>query len=109
NVTVNQGLTVDGDTQLGDDFTVDDDGAHYDGPITQGDNIVNKNYVDQAAADAQTHYYSVNDDGTQQGNYNNNGATGINALAAGTNAVADGDSSTAMGDGANAVGDRSVA
>ncbi|SIT41589.1 hypothetical protein BN2476_300077 [Paraburkholderia piptadeniae] len=36
----------------------------------------------------KTHYYSVNDGGTQGGNYNNNGATGLNALAAGVAATA---------------------
>ncbi|WP_034177522.1 YadA family autotransporter adhesin, partial [Burkholderia ambifaria] len=51
---------------------------------------------------AKTHYYSVNDNGTQQGNYNNDGATGINALAAGTNATAAGASALAVGDGAHA-------
>src|SRR5699024_3851376 len=30
---------------------------------------------------AQTHYYSVNDDGTQAGNYDNDGATGTDSLA----------------------------
>jgi autotransporter adhesin len=46
---------------------------------------------------AQTHYYSVNDGGTQQDNYNNDGATGKNALAAGVGAVAIADSSVAVG------------
>jgi hypothetical protein len=35
-----------------------------------------------------THYYSVNDGGVASGNYNNDGATGTNALAAGVNAAA---------------------
>ncbi|KVM71164.1 hypothetical protein WJ60_09125 [Burkholderia ubonensis] len=58
---------------------------------------------------AKTHYYSVNDNGTQQGNYNNDGATGINALAAGTNATAAGASAVALGDGANANSGGAVA
>ncbi|MEB2611350.1 hypothetical protein SB461_33220, partial [Burkholderia cenocepacia] len=58
---------------------------------------------------AKTHYYSVNDNGTQQGNYNNNGATGINALAAGTNATAAGASSVAVGDGASASANGTIA
>ncbi|WP_415873991.1 YadA family autotransporter adhesin, partial [Burkholderia ubonensis] len=62
-----------------------------------------------AIAAAKTHYYSVNDNGTQQGNYNNDGATGINALAAGTNATAAGASAVALGDGANANSGGAVA
>ncbi|MRT33176.1 hypothetical protein FGX01_05280, partial [Xylella fastidiosa subsp. multiplex] len=37
---------------------------------------------------AQTHYYSVNDNGTPGDNYDNKGATGTNALAAGVGAAA---------------------
>ncbi|KVD06957.1 hypothetical protein WI80_19545 [Burkholderia ubonensis] len=51
----------------------------------------------------------MNDNGTQQGNYNNDGATGINALAAGTNATAAGVSSVAVGDGANSSAAGAVA
>ena len=49
----------------------------------------------------QTHYYSVNDGGTQGGNYNNDGATAANTLAAGVNAKAGSSNSVAMGDGAD--------
>jgi hypothetical protein len=52
-VTTNN-LTATGDTKLGDHFTVNKDGAHYTGPITAGDNIVNKDYVDQASASSKT-------------------------------------------------------
>ncbi|NOG31356.1 hypothetical protein HLB35_05505 [Halomonas sp. TBZ9] len=99
NVTVNEDLTVAGDTYLGDNFSVVDNEVFYDGPINQGDSIVNKDYVDGK----ETHYYSVNDDGVIQGNYDNDGASGANALAAGTNALAQGDRSIAMGDGASAT------
>ncbi|KWO83486.1 hemagglutinin [Burkholderia ubonensis] len=58
---------------------------------------------------AKTHYYSVNDNGVQQGNYNNDGATGVNAIALGTNALASGASSVAVGDGANAGSNGAVA
>ena len=51
---------------------------------------------------ATTHYYSVNDGGTQGSNYNNDGATGGNSLAAGVGAQASGISSTAIGHNANA-------
>ena len=50
---------------------------------------------------AQTHYYSVNDGGTQGGNYNNDGATGANSVASGVGASSAGVSSVAMGHGAN--------
>ncbi|WP_266158513.1 beta strand repeat-containing protein [Dyella silvatica] len=68
-----------------------------------------------------THYYSVNDNGAHGGNYSNNGATGINALAAGVGAAATADGSTALGQNTNvsvlggvalgsaAVSDRAIA
>jgi trimeric autotransporter adhesin len=62
-----------------------------------------------AIASTRTHYYSVNDNGTQEANYNNDGATGINALAAGTAALASGVSSVAVGDGASATADGALA
>ena len=49
----------------------------------------------------QTHYYSVNDGGNRGGNYNNDGATAANTLAAGVNAKAGSSNSVAMGDGAD--------
>ena len=49
--------------------------------------------VDNAA----THYYSVNDLGRNAGNYNNDGAKGVMALAAGAGAVANGTASAATG------------
>ncbi|MGS2744726.1 YadA-like family protein [Halomonas sp. LS-001] len=105
--TINENLMVDGDTYLGDSFEIVNNEAFYDGPINQGDSIVNKDYVDGK----ETHYYSVKDNGTVQGNYNNDGATGGNALAAGTNAQAEGNSSVAVGDGARtaSVGEEQVA
>ncbi|MDP9909520.1 autotransporter adhesin [Variovorax boronicumulans] len=58
---------------------------------------------------AQTHYYSVNDNGTQGGNYDNKGATGLNAIASGVDAKAGGDHATAMGHGATAGGHYAIA
>ncbi|MFM0390106.1 YadA family autotransporter adhesin, partial [Paraburkholderia dipogonis] len=58
---------------------------------------------------SKTHYYSVNDGGTQGGNYNNDGATGTNALAAGVGATASGVSSFAGGNGAAAQADNALA
>ena len=62
-VTTN--LTVGGTTQLGDHFTVNDGGVYYDGPITEGDHIVNKTYVDGAVDDlANTPLTFAGDAGT---------------------------------------------
>jgi hypothetical protein len=54
--------------------------------------------VDQLNA-SKTHYYSVNDNGVQGGNYANDGATGVNALAAGVGAKATADGGVALGSG----------
>jgi len=53
---------------------------------------------------AQTHYYSVNDGGAQQGNYNNAGAAGANSMALGPGAstAAGATNSVAMGPNASA-------
>ncbi len=51
------------------------------------------------------HYLSVNDDGTHQSNYNNDGATGTNAIAFGPSASAAGTNAVAIGNGANATSD----
>ncbi|WAC25235.1 hypothetical protein [Blastomonas sp. SL216] len=58
----------------------------------------------QVQAAATTRYFSVNDGGIQRGNYNNDGATGINSLAVGVNALADDADSVAVGSGARATG-----
>ena len=61
----------------------------------------------KAIADSQTHYFSVNDGGTQGNNYNNDGATGKNALAVGVGAKAVGENAIAIGnvtsDAANSI------
>lgn len=57
----------------------------------------------------QLHYYSVNDGGTQGGNYDNDGATGLNAIAAGVDAQATSDGAVALGYGAQAGHENSVA
>src|SRR5699024_618404 len=44
-----------------------------------------------------THYYSVNDNDDKQANYDNDGATGVDALAAGPAAQSAGDSAVAVG------------
>ena len=58
---------------------------------------------------AKTHYYSVNDGGVQQANYNNDGATGTNSLASGVGAYASGVGGVAVGLNSMATGGNSVA
>ena len=58
---------------------------------------------------AMTHYYSINDDPIEQPNYNNDGATGKNAMAAGIGASATGNLSVALGTYAKANGLNSIA
>ena len=95
---------INGDTEQGD-FIVGLDNINWD-PT----NIVSGRAAteDQLAA-VQTHYYSVNDNGVQQDNWLNDGATGVNALAAGTNTTAKGANATAIGNGAAAAEDNTVA
>uniref|UniRef100_UPI0035A09618 hypothetical protein n=1 Tax=Glaesserella sp. TaxID=2094731 RepID=UPI0035A09618 len=56
-----------------------------------------------------THFYSVNNINSASGNYNNDGATGVDALAAGVGTVAAGEEASAVGKSANASGNFSVA
>ncbi|MBW8725599.1 MAG: hypothetical protein JF625_10640, partial [Inquilinus limosus] len=71
--------------------------------------------VDSVASDVTTitgkltHYYSVNDGGTQGANYDNRGATGINSLAAGVGASATAANATAFGNGSQALAASTVA
>ncbi|WP_262780572.1 YadA-like family protein [Acinetobacter guillouiae] len=69
---------------------------------------VNLSQLKAVQAATTTHYFSVNDEGIQGNNYNNDGATGKNALAAGR-ALAGGESSVAIGEGASAKADFSTA
>ncbi|AKX48247.1 hypothetical protein AKN93_01600 [Thiopseudomonas alkaliphila] len=104
-VTTNN-LTVTGETKLGDNFYVTQEGdTHYDGAITENTHIVNKGYFDKNKA----HFYSVNSDDEQRGNYNNDGATGTDAMAAGIDASAEGNLATAMGTGAKASEEHATA
>ncbi|WP_299068057.1 YadA-like family protein [uncultured Psychrobacter sp.] len=57
----------------------------------------------------KTHFYSVNSTDSTRGNYNNNGATGVDAMAAGIDASATGENATALGTNSNAEGTRSTA
>lgn len=57
----------------------------------------------------QTHYFDVNSTGTEAGsNYNNDGASGTNAIAVGYKASASGEDSVAIGNGAKAEGKKAV-
>ena len=57
-----------------------------------------------------THYYSVNDGGgAHGGNFNNDSATGLNALAAGVGASAQDNDAVAIGSGTIAQGNGSIA
>ncbi|KRD65407.1 YadA-like family protein [Lysobacter sp. Root96] len=72
-------------------------------PAVNGGDAVNLDQVTNLVDGVATHYYSVNDNGVQGGNYANDGATGLNALAAGVNATAAGDGGVAIGSGATAA------
>ncbi len=65
-------------------------------------------FVVEKLQDAQTHYYSVNDGGSQGANYDNKGATGTNSLAAGVAAQAVALNATAVGHLANAAADNAT-
>ncbi|WP_231709003.1 YadA family autotransporter adhesin [Pseudomonas denitrificans (nom. rej.)] len=62
-----------------------------------GGDAVNVDQLNIAMANAETHYYSVNDGGEQGGNYANDGAQGKNSVAAGVNASATSDGGVALG------------
>ena len=74
---------------------------------SQDTDAVNLSQLKAVQAATTTHYFSVNDEGIQGNNYNNDGATGKNALAAGR-ALAGGESSVAIGDGTSAKADFST-
>ncbi|MFP0736155.1 trimeric autotransporter adhesin Ata [Acinetobacter baumannii] len=58
---------------------------------------------------ARTHYVSINDNGQQGGNFENDGATGRNAIAVGVNASAAGREAMAIGGNAQAIGSGAIA
>ena len=78
-----------------DGGTVTVDGIASSADITSLTNTVNAN---------KTHFYSVNSTDEKAGNYNNNGATGTNALAAGVSASAQTNNSVAVGTNARVLG-----
>ena len=58
---------------------------------------------------SSSHFYSVQTPSNDRGNYNNNGATGLDALAAGADAQAAGEFAVAVGTGAQAAISNSIA
>ncbi|HBE9181141.1 TPA: YadA-like family protein [Serratia fonticola] len=58
---------------------------------------VNVSQLKKSTEAVKTHYYSVNDGSVEQANYENDGATGVNALAVGIAALGSGENSIAMG------------
>ncbi len=76
--------------------------------VAAGVNATDAVNVSQLNA-VKTRYYSVNDAGVQDSNYDNLGASGGNSLAAGVGAGATGISSTAIGHKAQATNDAAVA
>ncbi|UOV09228.1 YadA-like family protein [Pseudoxanthomonas sp. F37] len=78
-------------------------------PGVAGTDAANVDQVTNLVDGARTHYYSVNDNGVVGGNYDNDGATGINALAAGVDTSAAGDAALALGYGAAGGGLNAIA
>ncbi|MDQ9017292.1 ESPR-type extended signal peptide-containing protein [Acinetobacter rudis] len=77
--------------------------------VTYNDKTNTYTVSSTGATGPSTHYYSVNDSGVAGGNYNNDGATGIGALAAGIDAGAEGEASVAIGLGSKAERDKATA
>ena len=67
------------------------------------------NKIDQLGGGSSSHFYSVQTTSNARGNYNNDGATGLDALAAGADTQAAGDFAVAVGTGAQAVISNSIA
>ncbi|URL01699.1 YadA-like family protein [Avibacterium sp. 20-126] len=59
-----------------------------------------KNTIDEAIKATKTHYYSVGANNPNDENYNNDGATGVDAIAAGVRARATGKGDIAVGESA---------
>ena len=67
------------------------------------------NKIDQLGGGSSSHFYSVQTTSNTRGNYNNDGATGLDALAAGADAQAAGEFAVAVGTGAQAAISNSIA
>ncbi|MCJ1888070.1 YadA-like family protein [Pseudomonas sp. LA21] len=89
-----------------DHVTLAGDNGTTIGNVAAGVNdtdAVNVSQLNAKLDAAKTHYFSVNDNGMQGGNFNNDGATGTNALAAGVGASATNWNALAMGSNATAT------
>ncbi|WP_318153425.1 YadA-like family protein [Halomonas sp. ML-15] len=64
---------------------------------TEGDHAVNLGQLNESIDESTIRYYSVNDGGTQQDNFDNDGATEVNAIAAGVGASATQEDAVAFG------------
>ncbi len=96
----NDGLTIAGGPSIPASGGIDANNQvirNVGAPVNEGD-ALNLQYFNENRA----RYYSVNDGGTIGGNFNNDGATGLNAIASGVDASASGEGAVAMGFGANA-------
>ena len=93
--TVTVDTEANGNTKIKYDVKVDDSTIKVvDGKLTGA---------------SQTHFYSVKNEDQTKGNYNNNGATGDNALAAGVDASATANGTTAVGLKAQASAESAIA
>ncbi|MBP2281030.1 autotransporter adhesin [Psychrobacter sp. PL19] len=77
--------------------------------LTNAKNAVNVTDLNNAIDANKTHFYSVNSTDATAGNYNNDGATGVDAMAAGIGATATANRAVAMGTDASAMGPESTA
>ncbi|TFJ88894.1 beta strand repeat-containing protein, partial [Lonepinella koalarum] len=82
---------------------------HNVAAATAGTDAVNLAQVNQIVTDNKVHYFSVNDDGSQLGNYDNNKAIGSLSMAVGQGVAALGERSVAIGNDASAYGTGSIA
>ncbi|WP_353663646.1 YadA-like family protein [Neisseria musculi] len=97
----NDGVKVGGNTLDGTELEI---GGKKYGNVNQAINA-----VDAAVEAAKTRYYSTNDSGNRQDNYDNKGATADGALAAGVGAAASGAQAAAVGYKANAGSEKALA
>ncbi|WP_386691416.1 hypothetical protein O1Q79_01495 [Lonepinella sp. MS14434] len=82
-------------------------GSVADGVLA--DDAVNLGQLRSEINKEKTHYFSTKVNGSELGNYNNNGATGNVSLAAGQAVLASGDNSIAIGNYVTAQGTGSIA
>src|SRR5699024_715715 len=98
NTTINNDLTVGGTTKLGDNFTVNNDNSvTYTGPITEGNHITNKTYVDKVGAASRTEVEAGTNVADVKAREGGNGQTSYTVNAKGTTATAGSDAITVEG------------